>query len=283
MTIRIFVPRTDRSRRGPFVIDPISNNHTIANKKVPLNGYGIRFEFQNGRALMKFPTENQDHPDDGEVLLLEDCHFHDKTMTFHANYSFPPPYYVPQPNQYTYSQLECMLQFSRDGEFVQDGYLRWKLTNTDSGEYPLDGVWQVLYTFGYSMAIQVQNHRFVAQGFWYEIEMDENHCPRFLWPDLSGAPRVVQQSSPGFKVVATAVWPDVGGATRVVQKSTLTIPPGSKGPNVGEVMEWTTSYRKFETIRWKRMSMDLSDVYKLVRMNPQDLVYRQFDPDEVGY
>eukprot|EP00980_Cylindrotheca_fusiformis_P027378 scaffold20215_cov64-Cylindrotheca_fusiformis.AAC.3 len=205
-------------------------------------------------------------------------------MTFHANYSFPPPYYVPQPNQHSYSQLECMLQFSRDGELVQDGYLRWKLTNTDStDEYPLDGVWKVLYTNGRSVVINVQNHRFVAQGFWYEIEMDENHCPKFLWPDMSGASRVVQQSAPGVTVMHRRVLPDLGEATRVVQKSSLTIPPGSKGPNVGEVLEWTTSVRNHGTIQWERVSMDLSDVYKLVRMNPQDLVYRQFDPDEVGY
>eukprot|EP00980_Cylindrotheca_fusiformis_P016625 scaffold4977_cov69-Cylindrotheca_fusiformis.AAC.2 len=103
---------------------------------------------------------------------------------------------------------------------------------------------------------------------WYEIEWNEmNHYrPRFFWSEdnatvLNNYQEQEQQQE------------------RVVQTSTISIPPGSnKGPNVGEVLEWKTTYPTVETVQWTRLSMDLSNAWKLVRMNPKEFVYRQIPP-----
>jgi hypothetical protein len=232
---------------------------SLITKRGTLNGCGISFNFLGAdsaprmeflQPLKLVSTGNQ--KTEMDALDFQEYHFFEKTMTFHGVCHFDHP--VMQFREYKHSQLDCLLQFSRDGQFVRDGFLRWKLApNADpNNAFPLDGTWEVSWKFGLTIKIHVQDHCFYCMDHWYEIELDENHCPKFTWPGEFGLNR-----------------------DPVRQTSTLPLPPGSTGPQVGETLEWKTTFRAYEIITWKRLSMDLSDAWKLIRMKPQRLVYRQ--------
>eukprot|EP00573_Skeletonema_grethae_P001348 CAMPEP_0201689862 /NCGR_PEP_ID=MMETSP0578-20130828/3398_1 /ASSEMBLY_ACC=CAM_ASM_000663 /TAXON_ID=267565 /ORGANISM="Skeletonema grethea, Strain CCMP 1804" /LENGTH=475 /DNA_ID=CAMNT_0048174647 /DNA_START=54 /DNA_END=1481 /DNA_ORIENTATION=- len=201
---------------------------------------------------------------DGELQSFDfqRYHFHPQSMTFHGRLDFDTP--IPSPSDdsmcYSYSSLNCLLQFSDGGQYIRDGYIHWGYeSTTPPGEYPLDGKWKVEWENGEDLEIYVQRHYFNCFEINYEITLDDNHCPRFEWPNST---RSFFQRQSG-----------------VVQRSTQQIPPGSSGPSVGETLEWSTNLTSSPKIVWKRISMALSPKTdgRRLRIRPDHFVYRNVD------
>lgn len=245
----------------------------LAEEEGAISGYGLEFDFNSSNPRIRFSSDllapqvdGQDFSDSESPTLVqldsqpwESYHFFAKTMTFQGNIQFPN--FVTRVRvgvgDYRYDQLECLLQFSDSGHFVRDGYLRWKLQSTTSAasnsqdtseHFALDGTWQVMWTSGQTLKIHVQRHCFDCMQQWYKIEMDESHRPRFEWPGED-----------------------------VIQNSDQSIPPGEQGPAVGGVIEWKTnsSMAAYDRIIWKRLGMDLTDAWKLSRLEPERFVFRR--------
>lgn len=191
-------------------------------------------------------------------------HFHPQSMTFHGKLGFDPPisHLGGDPMCYSYSSFSCLLQFSTDGKYVRDGYIHWGLEPTPAEEYPLDGKWKVDWENGESIEIYVQKHCFHCFGINYDITLDEKHKPRFEWPLLTR--EILRQNR------------------KVVQHSNRQIPPGTRGPCVGETLEWSTNLASFSKIVWKRISMELSPQSdgRRLRIRPDLFVYRDVDFEE---
>lgn len=234
-----------------------------------INGYGLEFDFSSASPGIRFcsnmyPESRDEAPSDQtmngrmEFLPFNNYHFFAKTMTFQGDVQFPTCVTRPSKSDYRYDQLECLLQFSDNGHFVREGYLRWKLQSTTSNtesttpqHFPLDGTWEVMWTSGQSIKIHVQRHFFDCFQNWYEIELDDCHRPRFTWP--------------------------FGFGLDVVQTSEQSLPPGSQGPAVGETFEWKTNspMPEYSTIVWRRLGTDLSDAWRLIRLKPKRFVFKR--------
>jgi hypothetical protein len=191
-------------------------------------------------------------------------HFHPQSMTFHGKLDFDSPKsnLGGETMCYSYSSFSCLLQFSNDGKYVRDGYIHWGLEPTTAEEYPLDGKWRVDWE-DESIEFYVQKHSFNCHGTNYDITLDDKHKPRFEWPLLTGGIELRQNA-------------------KVVQQSNVQIPPGTRGPCVGETLEWTTNLASFSKIVWKRISMELSPQSdgRRLRIRPDLFVYRNVDFEE---
>ncbi|CAJ1945927.1 unnamed protein product [Cylindrotheca closterium] len=249
-----------------------------------MSGYGLEFDFSSSNPGIRVTAagmlvtsddqgscSNDQNTKQVEFQPWNTFHFFAKTMTFQGNIQFPSFVTRPSSRDYRYDQLECLLQFSENGHFVRDGYLRWKLQSTKEEEqqqeeeeaastiaeastlehFPLDGTWQVLWRSGQSIKIHIQRHCFDCFQQWYEIELDDNHCPRFPWPSEFGQD--------------------------VVQRSNQSLPPGHQGPAIGETFEWATNSAMpaYSTIVWKRLGTDLSDAWKLIRLKPNHFAFKR--------
>lgn len=229
-----------------------------------ISGYGLEFDFSSSNPGIRLSEEMLADSANGEMKRLEfqrwnTFHFFAQTMTFQGNIQLPSFITRPSGRDYRYDQLECLLQFSENSHFVRDGYLRWKLQSTQtasndqsaSEHFPLDGTWQVMWTSGQSIKIHVQRHCFDCFQQWYKIELDDNHRPHFPWPSEFGQ--------------------------GVVQKSNQSLPPGARGAAVGETFEWKTNSPMpgYSTIVWKRLDTDLSDAWKLIRLKPDQFVFKR--------
>mmetsp|Transcript_26428 Transcript_26428/g.64396 ORF Transcript_26428/g.64396 Transcript_26428/m.64396 type:complete len:621 (-) Transcript_26428:280-2142(-) len=266
----------------------------LTEKEGAISGYGLEFDFSSSNPGIRLLSDemlvtasseatndrgsssNQNNMKPLEFQPWNNFHFFAKTMTFQGNIHFPSFVTRLSGRDYRYDQLECLLQFSENGHFVRDGYLRWKLQSTAAAKaaskdhqssssstttleeeehFPLDGTWQVMWTSGQSIKIHVQRHCFDCFQEWYKIELDENHRPRFPWPSEYGQ--------------------------GVVQTSNQSLPPGDQqGPAVGETFEWKTNsdMPAYRTIVWKRMgtAADLSDdAWKLIRLQPDHFVFKR--------
>jgi len=199
--------------------------------------------------------------DDLQSVDFQRYHFHPQSMTFHGKLDFATPLSRPCGDSmcYSYSSFNCLLQFSSDGQYIRDGYIHWGYEPTTPDEYPLDGKWRVNWDSGEPIEIYVQKHCFNCVGINYEITLDDKHRPRFEWP-LAARGFFRQQRT-------------------VVQRSNQQIPPGARGPSVGETLDWSTNLASFSKIVWKRVSMELSPQSdgRRLRIRPDEFVYRNAD------
>ena len=155
-------------------------------------------------------------------------HFFEKSMTFHGSLPLQSPIGPKQ-----YNGMDCVLQFSSDCRYIRDGYIRWKLTPTNPSEFPLDGSWRVTWLSGESAEINIHRHRWSLFSKDYQIEIggeEEQYRPKFFWP-------------------FSEFWPFSG----VQQTSTISVPPGSTGPGIGDSFEWTTTHKNYAKITWTRL------------------------------
>ncbi|KAL7458266.1 hypothetical protein ACHAWC_009824 [Mediolabrus comicus] len=207
--------------------------------------------------------QSSDSLDDLQSFNFERFHFHPQSLTFHGKIiDFDTPISRHGGDSYTYSSFDCLLQFSKDGEYVRDGYIHWGYSPTATEEYPLDGKWQVTWEGRESIEIFVQKHYFNCQSIDYEITLDEKHRPKFEWP--LRARGLFRQHR------------------KIVQQSNLQVLPGSNGPGIGEILEWSTNLASHSKITWKRISMNLSpqSYGRRLRINPDLFVYRNVDFQE---
>jgi hypothetical protein len=206
--------------------------------------------------------QSSDSLDDLKSYDFRRFHFHPQSLTFHGKIDFDTPISRHGGDSYTYSSFDCLLQFSEDGEYVRDGYIQWGYSPTATEEYPLDGKWQVTWEGRESIDIYVQKHYFNCQSIDYQITLDEKHRPKFEWP--LRARGLFRQHR------------------KIVQQSNIQILPGSEGPGVGEILEWTTNLASHSRITWKRISMNLSPKTdgRRLRINPDLFVYRNVDFQE---
>lgn len=219
------------------------------------------FCFDQGIPKLQFEASDSD---DLQSADFQRYHFHPQSMTFHGKIDFAPPISHPgrDPMCYSYSNFNCLLQFSNDGKYVRDGFIHWGLEPTTSEEYPLDGIWRIEWEGVEPFEVFVQNHCFNCYDTNYDITLDDKRRPRFVWP-LRARGLFRQQRT-------------------ILQRSNLQIPPGTRGPCVGETLEWSTNLASMSKIVWKRISMELlpqSDGRRL-RIRPDLFVYRDVDWQE---
>lgn len=232
---------------------PMRNPGNLLQKMIDergiLGGFGIKFCFgpipsmEFARPLIGFG--------DGDRLLhsanFDTSRFHQKSMTFHGKKCFDKLVCNSKKNSYCYNELSCLLHFSDSANYIRKGMMRWKLAGTSSflESYPLDGVWEVEYESGIASKILVQRHFFSCFNLDYNITIDtETNCARFLWPNGS-----------------------------VEQNSKQQILPGTRGPDVGDSLEWKTSEQ--EQVVWKRVTVDLEDCWRSVDIVAGGFVYQK--------
>ena len=250
--------------------NPEANLQTIIDRRGIINGFGIQFFFHDSSPSLEFaipikmvfdcdltdfmtPLEIEEGGYENILPLgsisFDIARFHKKSMTFHGNVSFPKPILCDFTKAYFYDELDCLLQFSGNGNYIRKGELRWKYASTCNTAYPLDGAWEVQYTNGgESVVVYVQRHFFTCYEASYQITIDQWRCPRFVWSD---------------------------GTEQISSQKIHRRKDGKHGPAVGESLVWNTSAVGHESITWKRVSDNLDNSWKSVPIMTGNFVHQR--------
>jgi hypothetical protein len=230
----------------------------LADKEGPIKGFGMEFHFHLDVPAVRFTTTLHSYDpnvldkDQGHLteLKFDEFHFHQDTMTFHGKCTSVQPWTLEKPikDAHTdsiccptifYDELECILQFAPDGRYIRDGFLSWSYFDTSSlcKQYPLDGTWECKLNSGRVLKIHVQFHSF---------DLMSKRCHFFINNDNK-----VQFKIPGL----------------LLRESKQEILPDTTGPCIGETLSWESNNTAFGC-EWKRLSMNLDEISRVVRMNP---------------
>jgi len=229
--------------------------------KEAIEGYGVTFRFHDDVPEIEFEmpltvgkidewdTMRQCKHFTNQILLqkakFDSWFYFDRTASFHGKISFEIPVSKRNNPKYFYDELSVVLQFSQNKRFVRNGYFNWKLAAPQT--CPLDGTWEVKWQNGNSMKIKVQDHFFLFLGQQYDIEIDDNNRPWFSWGIGARSARRIPK-----------------------QISNMQILPGSIGPEVGEVLEWTVDVHVagHDMTTWKRLTTPDNLGYKFSSLKP---------------
>jgi len=236
----------------------------LISQKGVIEGYGIKFCFQNSKPSMEFSSnlnivfdydfkERTTNNNIDEHLLplssivFDTSYFHQKSKTFHGRVAFANPIGNKKNNDdkhfHFYEQLHCTLHFADSGNYIRAGYLRWKLATTSPKNYPLDGCWEVQYTDDRHITIFVQQHCFYCKGLNFQIIIGDDYFPR--------------------------INSYVHG--RVEHVSNLQI------QDIDESVEWSSSRPGHEfMIKWRRKS-SIEDCWKVSTFKAGNIVYQKYN------